>query len=281
LRARLGRQAGRMGEDMPEGSQTSMLNETRGQSLRNRLAAGECLFGPFLNIPAAASAEIAGYAGFDFCVIDVEHSPFTFERAEQLVRATQLAGVASIIRTYDAQPSSSTHALDTGCDGILVPNLSSRLEAEAVVHGARFYPLGQRGVHPYARSARYGATPAERYFAEARERTLVAVQLEGLEGIQNLADIVATEGIDVVFVGPYDLSQSLGVPGQVNSPPVLSRIEEIVASVRASGKAAGIYADNVADACRWRDMGIQFVGVGFDIRILLRAYEAMVDVLRQ
>jgi 4-hydroxy-2-oxoheptanedioate aldolase len=262
-------------------SWTIMPNETKAGSVRNRLAAGECLFGPFLNIAACVTAETAGYAGFDFCVIDVEHSPFTFERAEELVRAAQVAGIASIVRTYDAQPSTSTRALDTGCDGILVPNLSSRSEAEAVVQGARFYPQGERGVHPYARSARYGAIPAERYFVESRERTLVAVQLEGLEGLENLGDIVATEGIDVVFVGPYDLSQSLGVPGQVNSPLVLARIDEIVTEVRASHKATGIYADNVEDARRWRDKGIQFVGVGFDVRILLRAYQAMVDALRK
>jgi 4-hydroxy-2-oxoheptanedioate aldolase len=258
-----------------------MLNETRAETLRSKLAAGECVFGPFVNIPACVAAELTGYAGFDFCVIDVEHSPFTFERAEGLVRAAQVAGVASIIRTYDAQPSTTTRALDTGCDGILVPNLSSGAEAEAVVRGARFYPQGERGVHPYARSARYGATPAQRYFAEARERTLVAVQLEGLEGIQNLGDIVSTEGIDVVFVGPYDLSQSLGVPGQVDSPPVLARIQEIVAAVRASDKAVGIYADNAEDARRWRDLGIQFVGVGFDVRVLLKAYQAMVEALRK
>jgi 4-hydroxy-2-oxoheptanedioate aldolase len=257
-----------------------MTNEAQAWSLRRRLAAGECLFGPFLNIPSCVTAEMAGYAGFDFCVIDVEHSPLTFERAEQLVRAAQVAGVASIIRTYDAQASTLTRALDTGCDGILVPNLSSGPEAEAVVRGARFYPEGERGVHPYVRSAHYGAIPAERYFAEARERTLVAVQLEGLEGMQNLDDIAAIKGIDVVFVGPYDLSQSLGVPGQVNSPTVLARVDEIVSAVRASHKAVGIYADNVDDARRWRDKGIQFVGVGFDVRILLGAYQAMVSALR-
>jgi 4-hydroxy-2-oxoheptanedioate aldolase len=257
-----------------------MLDAMKTGTIRSRLAAGECVFGPFMKIPASVAAEIVGYAGFDFCVIDLEHSPFTFERAEEMVRAAQVAGVASIIRPYDGQPSTLVRALDTGCDGILVPNLNSRAEAEMVVHGARFHPLGGRGVDPYARSARYGTIPKEIYFTQANDRTLVGVQIEGMKGVQNLAEIIATKGTDLIFIGPYDLSQALGLPGQVHAPPVLAKVEEIVAAVRAKGKAVGIYADNVEEARRWRDLGIQFVAVSVDVRILWRACQAMVEALR-
>jgi 4-hydroxy-2-oxoheptanedioate aldolase len=253
---------------------------TQGAGLRSRLAAGASVFGTFLKIPASVPAELAGYAGFDFCIIDLEHSPFSFERAEDIVRAAQGAGVAPIIRVYDGQPSTLVRALDTGCDGILVPNLKSRAEAEMVVRGARFHPLGERGMDPHARSARYRTIPKEVYFAEANDRTVLGVQIEGVAGVQNLDDIANVQGIDLIFIGPYDLSQSLGVPGQLNAPAVVEAVQDIVTGVRARGKAVGIYADNVEEARRWRDLGIQFVAISVDVYVYLKACQAIVDALR-
>jgi 4-hydroxy-2-oxoheptanedioate aldolase len=256
-----------------------MLHGAETTTIRQRLARGECVFGTFLKIPASAPVELVGYAGFDFCVVDLEHSPFTFERAEELVRAAEGVGLASIIRTFDGQPPTLVRALDTGCDGVLVPNLQSRAETERVVRGARFHPLGERGMDPHARSARYRMIPKEVYFAQANDRALVGVQIEGVTGIQNLDDIVQVNGIDLIFIGPYDLSQSLGIPGQVDAPPVLEKVSEIVAAVRAKGKAVGIYADNVETARRWRDLGIQFVAISVDVRIFLDACQSMVRAL--
>ena len=256
-----------------------MTDTKKNMILRDRLSAGENVFGPFLKIPAAAPVEIVGYAGFDFCIVDLEHSPYTFERAEELVRAAQGAGVAPIIRTFDSQPSTLVRALDTGCEGILVPNVKSLAEAERVARGGRFHPLGERGMDPHARSARYRTIPKEIYFAEADKRTLVGVQVEGMEGVQNLSDIVDVEGIDLIFVGPYDLSQSLGVPGRIDAPAVLAKVEEIVTVVRARGKALGIYADNLEEARRWRGLGVQFVAVSVDVYIFLRACQSIVEAL--
>jgi 4-hydroxy-2-oxoheptanedioate aldolase len=248
-------------------------------TIRDRLAAGEYVFGPFMKIPASAPVELVAHAGFDFCIIDLEHSPFTFERAEDLVRVAQGAGIAPIIRTFDGQPATLVRALDTGCDGVLVPNLTTRAGAEKVVRGARFHPLGQRGMDPHARSARYRTIPKEVYFSEADDWTLLGVQIEGVAGIRNLDEILKVEGTDLIFVGPYDLSQSLGVPGQITAPAVLDKVTEIVKEVRASGKAVGIYADNIEEARRWRDLGIQFVAISVDVYIFLRACQEMVEAL--
>jgi 4-hydroxy-2-oxoheptanedioate aldolase len=213
-------------------------------------------------------------------VVDLEHGPFTFERAEELVRVAQGAGLAPVIRTYDSQPATLVRALDTGCDGILVPNLQSAEEAERVVRGARFHPLGARGMDPHARSARYRTIPKEVYFDQANLQTVLGVQIEGEAGVQSLEAIITIEAIDLVFVGPYDLSQSLGMPGQIHAPAVLSKIQQVVASVRAKGKSVGIYADNVEDARRWRDLGVQFVAISVDVAIFLRACQEMVEKLR-
>ena len=256
-----------------------MSEETTRRTLRARLAAGETVFGPFLKIPAAAPIEIAGYAGFDFCIIDLEHSTFSFERAEEMVRAAQVAGVAPVVRTFDGRPPTLVRALDTGCEGVVVPHVQTRDEAEVVVRGARFHPLGERGMDPHARSARFRSIPKEVYFAEADHRTLVGAQVEGQEGVHNLKGIVEVKGIDLIFIGPYDLSQSLGVPGQIDGPLVREKVEEIVAVARSRNKAVGIYADNVEEARRWRDVGIQFVAVSVDVNIFLQACKSMVEAL--
>jgi 4-hydroxy-2-oxoheptanedioate aldolase len=249
------------------------------KTIRDRLSAGEYVFGPFLKIPALVPIEVVGQAGFDFAIIDLEHGPFTVERAEDMVRAAQGAGLASIIRTTDGAPPTLVRALDTGCDGILVPNLESREEAEAVVRGARFHPQGERGMDPYARSARYGTIPKEVYFDRANERTLLGVQIEGEAGVQNLDSILQVAGTDLVFIGPYDLSQSLGLPGQIAAPAVVQKITDIVQAAKAAGTAVGIYADNVDQALRWRDLGIQFVAVSVDVRIFLEACQNMANRL--
>ena len=249
-------------------------------TLRSRLRSGESVFGPFLKIPAPASVEAIGLAGSDFCIIDLEHGAFSFESAEDLVRTAEAIGLSSIIRTFDDRPSTIVRALDTGCEGILVPDVTSREQAEAVVRAARFHPQGERGMDPYARSARYGLTPKERYFEEANRNLALGVLIEGVDGLRNLPQILEVEGIDLYFIGPYDLSQSVGVPGQVHSKAVGERVEEIVQSVRGAGGAAGIYADGVDDARRWRELGVQFLAVCVDVRILFEGCLAVVESLR-
>jgi 4-hydroxy-2-oxoheptanedioate aldolase len=132
---------------------------------------------------------------------------------------------------------------------------------------------------PHARSARYRTIPRDRYFDLANDRTLVGVQIEGEAGVQNLESILQVAGTDLVFIGPYDLSQSLGLPGQIDAPPVLNKVGEIVAAARATGKAVGIYADTVTEALRWRDVGIQFVAISVDVHIFLRACQDIVSQL--
>ena len=180
-------------------------------------------------------------------MIDLEHSPFSFERAEDIVRAAQGADLSTVIRSFDRQPSTLSRCLDTGCEALLVPDIETRQEAEQVINGARFYPLGRRGMDPRARAARYGTSRPASTLDREIDPPLLALQIEGLRGIENLDDILQVDGFDMVFIGPYDLSQSMGMPGQVNAPPVLARTREIVASVKARGKVVAVYADKVEE----------------------------------
>lgn len=249
------------------------------ETVRRRLSRGECVYGPFLKIPTSASVEAIGLSGFDFCIIDLEHGPFTFERAEDMVRAAQVSGIGPVIRTYDDRPSTLVRALDTGCDGILVPGVTSKGEAEAVVLATRFHPEGRRGMDPCARAARYGVVPMTEYLAHANGEVLVGVMVEGSEGLRNLPEILEVEGIDLFFVGPYDLSQSVGLPGQVRAPEVRDRVVEIVGAVKGADAVVGIYADTPEDAHHWRDIGVQFVAIGVDLRILFEGCRTFVNSL--
>jgi len=249
------------------------------KTLREKLTGGQVLFGPFLKIPASVVPELVGYAGFDFCIIDLEHSPFSFERAEDMVRAAQVAGLNAVIRTYDSQPSTLVRALDTGCAGVLVPNVKNRQEVETVVRGARFHPLGERGMDPHARAARYRTASTEIFFAHDNEKRLLGVQIEGVAGVENLDEIMGVEGVDLIFVGPYDLSQSLGRPGEIQHPEVRTKVEEIAQRVRSHGKSLGIYADSAEEARHWRACGIQLIAVSIDIYYLLNACRSMVEDL--
>jgi 4-hydroxy-2-oxoheptanedioate aldolase len=257
----------------------SMEEHVTRETVRRRLSRGECVYGPFLKIPTSASVEAIGLSGFDFCIIDLEHGPFTFERAEDMVRAARVSGIGPVIRTYDDRASTLVRALDTGCDGIIVPGVSSRSEAEDVVAATRFHPQGSRGMDPCARAARYGVVPMSEYLAHANGEVMVGVMVEGTKGLKNVPEILKVEGIDLFFVGPYDLSQSVGLPGQVRAPEVRDRVVEIVNAVASAGAAVGIYADTPEDAHRWRDSGVQFVAIGVDVRILVEGCRTLVDSL--
>ncbi|HEY3426461.1 MAG TPA: aldolase/citrate lyase family protein, partial [Negativicutes bacterium] len=177
--------------------------------LRDRLKNGDKVFGPFVNLCHPAVLEIAGLAGFDFAIIDTEHGELSSDRAVDMVRAAKLAGVSPVIRVYGNQPELIAKALDVGAEGVQIPQIGTKAEAMAAVKAAKFAPQGARGCNRYVRAAQYSAADKFAYFANANQETTVIVQVEGKEGIENLAEILTVEGIDVLFIGPYDLSASL------------------------------------------------------------------------
>lgn len=249
-------------------------------SLRHRLLAGELSAGPFLKIPAPEVTELAGLAGFDHVVIDLEHSQYTLTTAVAAARAAMARGIDPVVRTADRSAAELVHALDLGASGLIVPHVGSAEDAAEVVQNTRFHPLGVRGMDVYARAAGWGATPRDEYLRRANEDIAIGVMVEGSAVIDRLGDIAAVEGLDLLFVGPYDLSQSLGLPGQVEHPTVTTAIEGVVATARAHGKAVGMYVDSVAMARRFVDLGVRFIGMANDADILHRSFTEMRQGLR-
>jgi 2-keto-3-deoxy-L-rhamnonate aldolase RhmA len=251
----------------------------RENQLKRKLQQGDIALGLFINSAYPALVEICGYAGFDFVVIDLEHGAIDTLVAEDLCRAADCVGISPTIRIRQNDATQIQRALDIGSAGVQVPQIETKADAEAVVRGAKYNPLGSRGLSFATRAASYtslGTNITERL----NQESLVVVQVEGKRGVDNIAEIVSVPHIDVVFLGPYDLSQSLGIPGRVRDPRVLELMQQCVATIRQSGKAAGTFADNAEIAQQWINAGVQYVTMGVDVAVFFQACKRLVRAVR-
>jgi 4-hydroxy-2-oxoheptanedioate aldolase len=250
------------------------------RNIRAALKQGQVVLGSFFRLPSPDLAEVFGEAGFDFVIIDQEHGAVSVEATANLVRACDLVGMAAIVRIPDSLPWLIQHALDVGALGVQAPQVGTVSDAQRVVRASKFAPVGSRGVCRNVRAARYSARDRFAYMEESNRDTLVVVQIESKEGIGNLAGILSVPGIDVVFLGPYDLSQSLGLPGQVDHPKVRSTMQQAVAACRLAGVAAGVYADSAEAVRHWVGAGVQYVAVGVDTALIYTLTRKFVSELR-
>lgn len=226
------------------------------------------VLGTFVEIPAPQVVEILGLAGFDFAVIDCEHGSLSPERVDDMIRAASSTAITPIVRVPQCDPVAVRLPLDAGAAGIHVPQIETTEMAKAAAQYARFHPQGSRGMHPYVRSASYRAFPTSEYLSAANQEVAVVVHVEGAGGLRDLDAILEVPGIDVVFLGPYDLSQALGVPGQVNDPRIEAAIRDAVARCPAD-RVIGTYADSPEGVRKWRDAGVRYLTMNIDAGMLL------------
>lgn len=249
------------------------------ENFKKKIAEGP-VFGPFCKTGDPAFIEAAGYAGFDFCILDTEHGPVTYESMQNNIRAAEVSGLLPVIRTQDFSESSIGKALDIGALGVEIPQITCAEDARTAIRHAKFFPEGERGVCRFVRAAHYSATERSEYFRTANQ-TLVILQLEGQEAIRNLDEILAVEGIDIIFIGPYDLSQSLGVPGQVTHPSVIAKMKEITARCAALGITVGTFVDTPATCAMWRDAGVKYLSYSVDVGIFYEACKNIVETSKK
>lgn len=256
----------------------------RGQ-LKRRLQQGETVIGPFVIVPSCTLVDTLGYSGMDFCILDTEHGPLSFERCADLVIAAQGAGVAPIIRVGENNERLILRALDIGAEGVQVPQVNIRADAEEVVKAAKYSPLGERGLSVFTRAGHYfrdgGAVGGATHTDRQNEETAVVVHIEGRRGLENLEDIMEVTGIDVLFLGPYDISQSLGIPGQVRSPQVERALKSAISKARKRGRAVGSYAKDVEMGKWLLGLGVQYLSINVDATVYMQACERIVKTLRE
>jgi len=238
----------------------------RTNNTKAKLKAGETVAGCFVRYPEPALIEMLGYYGWDFIMFDGEHSTITPRDCENLCRAAELQKVSTLVRVPTNQQPIILRYLDTGVQGVMTPLINSVADAEAAVRSVKYPPRGARGVAG-VRAADYGQVQPfsfKDYIAKANDETMLIAQIETAAAVEALPDIVKVPDIDVIFIGPTDLSTSLGVPGELQHPRVQEAFSRIIEVVNASDKALGILVPNADAARQWMDRGARFILIVMD-----------------
>jgi len=248
--------------------------------LKKTLQNGKVVFGPFMKFTDPAAVEIMGFAGFDFVIIDAEHGPISMENAQNMIRVAEAVNITPIIRVGSNDEVLILRALDIGAQGIEIPQINSKPDAVRAVKSVKYSPQGERGVCRYVRAANYSSMDKFKYFESANKETMIIAHIEGVEGINNLDEILSVSGIDVIFIGPYDLSQSLGIPGQVNHSLVVEKMKEVVLKCKQNKVAVGTFADDIETAKSWVSLGVQYMSFSVDVGILYEISKTIVNKLK-
>ncbi len=242
-------------------------------SFKHALVAGRQQIGLWVSLASPYSAEIVAGAGFDWLVIDTEHSPNEVDTTLAQLQVVAAYPVSPVVRPAWNDKVLIKRHLDIGAQTLLIPYVQNADEAAAAVAATRFPTRGVRGVAGVTRASRFGRVAD--YAKRAQEEICLLVQVENREGLENLEAIARTDGVDGVFVGPADLAAGLGHLGEQSHPEVQSAIRDAIGRIRACGKGAGILATDEASSRRYIEWGTTFTAVGLDVMVLGRELEKL------
>ena len=232
----------------------------RTNSLKAKLAAGRRVCGVLLELNNPELVELFGHLGYDFVFIDGQHSGLTVETARGLIRAADASGMSTLVRVRRNEASVILEFLEAGAGGIIVPNVTSRAEAEQAAAAIRYPPVGVRGGFGRSRAANYGVTQSQAdYFSQANYEVLFVPLIEDQAAMEHLPEICSAPGVDVVLIGPGDLALSMGIPGGWSAPPVQEAVEQIRAAATAAGKPVMTLSLDPVDGRRLYEQGFQAV----------------------
>jgi 4-hydroxy-2-oxoheptanedioate aldolase len=251
-----------------------------GGTFRERVLAGEALVGTFINLGSAVTAEICAEAGFDWLLIDLEHGSGSQADLLGQLQAVARTGTTPIVRVELAARVPVSRALDAGAGGVMLPRVASATEAADAVGFLRFPPDGVRGVAVQNRAAGFGRVPLAR-LGEVDDDLVGVVQVETLGALAELREIAAVDGVDVLFVGPGDLSYALGCPGRLDDPRYREALQAVLAACVAGGCSPGILVRDSVEATRHLELGFRFVAVGSDAAFVTAAAGAVVGAFRE
>jgi len=247
-------------------------------SLKRDLRAGKRLIGCWSSLSSAITTEVLGVAGFDWILLDGEHSPNDVGTFIPQLMALKDSASAPVVRPASNNPVEIKRLLDAGFYNFLVPFVESAEEARRAVAATRYPPQGIRGVSVSQRSNRYGTVPD--YFQSVNDHICVAVQIESRAGVAAAREIAALDDVDCLFIGPSDLAAALGHLGNASHPDVQAAIASVFADAQAFGKPVGILAPLELDARRYMAMGATFVAVGSDLGAFRSATQALLERYR-
>lgn len=239
-------------------------------TVRAKMKKGECAIGTWLTLASPTAAHLMGRVGFDWLTVELEHSPTTFETAANCFGLIAAGDCVPLIRVPINSTENIKRALDLGAWGVIVPMVNTKAEAEAVVEAARFSPIGKRSIGGQMHAAIFGTDTAS-YYKKANDEILVVVMAETVQAIENAEEIASVPGIDVVFIGPNDLTNSMGLPPVFESDDkrFTEAVDHIYKTARKHGIAPGIHVADWQAAARRREQGFQFIAVASETGFML------------
>ncbi|ABO08842.1 HpcH/HpaI aldolase family protein [Pyrobaculum calidifontis] len=234
-------------------------------------------FGVWITIPHPEVVEILSNLPFDWFMFDMEHAPITVEKLETMLMPLRGSDIVPLARVPWNDPVEIKRVLDLGVAGVLVPWVNTREEAERAVKAVRYPPWGIRGVGP-RRSVMYGFADVVKYYKEWDENYVLLVQVETAEAVENVEEIASVEGVTGLFVGPNDLSASLGAFRDFKNPKFTAALERVLAAAKSRGKLAGVMTYSPEEAARMVEMGFNFVALSHDVKYLVEGAKAFLRV---
>lgn len=244
------------------------------KNLKQRLLNGETLNGCWLNLGSAVTAEIVGLSGFDWVLIDLEHGAGSESTTLSQIQALEHTNAGVIVRAESTEPQRIHRVLDMGAEGVMCPKVRNAEEALKVVKGLHYPPFGNRGVAKMVRATQF-AQNFNDYYQKSRDQILGVVQIETIEVLSHLDEVAAIDGVDVLFIGPADLSMELGIFGQFDHPTFVEALNKIVAAAKKANKAVGILFFNPDDYQRYHNLGIRFLACGADATFVAEGARTM------
>ncbi len=262
---------------MPANPSDPRVARTR---IRERVRAGEVTFGAFAGLGSPLAAELLGRAGFDWLILDLEHGLGTEADLLALLYATETTPAAALVRVEEGTRLRVGRALDFGAEGLMIPRLETPDEVRRTAGWLRWPPAGGRGLAATTRGAGLGEVPHAE-IAGLNERTLGIFQVESPVAVANAPEIAAIDGVDVLFVGPADLSHGMGIPGRFDDPAFREALASVAEAARGAGKAAGILLRTADEVRPHLDLGYTFLGIGSDQTFIIGGSRAILRAARE
>jgi len=248
--------------------------------LKEKLDNNKLTIGTWNIINSTMVIDVIASSGLDFIVIDAEHGAISYETAQTMISICESYNVTPIMRVGEINESLILRALDIGVHGVQLPNISTAKDAERFVKFAKYPPIGIRGFSPYTKAGLYDVSRGKEMPNIANNNTLLIANVEGEEGMNNLEEIVKVVGIDVIFIGLFDMSKSLGIAGDVQHPKVISKLDEAIEIIHKNGKKVGSIASNIDMLEMLKKKNIDYLTYSVDTGIIKESYVNMINSFR-
>lgn len=243
--------------------------------LKEKLQSGNIVVGTWSIIPSPIVSDIIASSGLDFIIIDAEHGPVNYETAQNMILACESHNVSPVMRTGGVIQSEILRALEIGTHCIQIPNIVTMEQLNQAVLYSKYPPLGDRGFSPFTRAGGYTHENSKRIDSVANDSTLIAIHIEGQDAIQNIDSILTVEQIDIIFIGMYDLSKSLGLLGQVDHPDVFKTVQYLTQRIVDAGKYPGTIVTNEKQLSSFINIGMKYITYSVDCELLLKSYQTV------